>query len=90
MKTAATAALAAIVLTAGLHAQTTQTLTIRGREQTLHIAWPKEGIDLRVQLGWPNNASLSAARIVVTAPDGAEYQRSVWGKGPVDEVVSFP
>jgi hypothetical protein len=58
--------------------------------QVVHLAWPAEGVDLRVQIEWPNNAPLSAARVVVVAPDGAEYQRSIWGRGPVDEVLTFP
>jgi hypothetical protein len=59
-------------------------------EQTVRLPWPPEGIDLRVQIEWPNNAPLAAARVVVLAPDRAEFERSIWGRGPVDEVLTFP
>ena len=59
-------------------------------ERTLHIAWPTDGVDLRVQIDWPDGAALAAARFSLITPDGIEEQRSVWGAGPTDEVLTFP
>jgi hypothetical protein len=43
-----------------------------------------------VQIGWPDSAPLAAARVTLTTPDGAAHERSIWGAGPTDEVVTFP
>jgi len=54
------------------------------------LVWVNEGVDLRVQVAWPESRNLSAARVTVTDANGAEYQRSMWGSGPTDEVLIFP
>jgi hypothetical protein len=56
----------------------------------LRIPWPAEGVDLRFQIDWPDQAPLAAARVRVTAPDGTAHERTLWSKGPADEVLSFP
>ncbi len=56
----------------------------------LRIPWPAEGVDLRFQIDWPDRAPLAAARIRVIAPDGTAHERTLWSKGPADEVLSFP
>ena len=56
----------------------------------LRIPWPAQGVDLRFQIDWPDDGPLAAARIRVSSPDGTTYDRTVWSKGPADEVVSFP
>jgi len=59
-------------------------------EQRLLIPWPPEGIDLRLQIDWPEEPTFAAARIRLTAPDGTEYERSIWSRATADEIVSFP
>ena len=59
-------------------------------EQAVKISWPPEGVDLRVKIGWPEGAPLAAARLSLIGPDGVEHQRSIWGAGPADEVLTFP
>lgn len=54
----------------------------------LTLAYPKEGIDLDFQIDWPGDA-LSAARIRLQNPDGKELDKTIWGKGQTDEVVTF-
>jgi len=53
------------------------------------IPWPAEGVDLRIQVDWPDDAPLAAARLKVTDPEGGEQERSIWSKGPSDEVLTF-
>jgi hypothetical protein len=53
------------------------------------IPWPREGVDLRVQINWPENAPLAAARLRVIDPEGGEQERSIWSAGPADEVLTF-
>jgi hypothetical protein len=56
----------------------------------LRIPWPPQGVDLRFQIDWPDDGPLAAARIRVISPDGTTHERTVWSKGPADEVLSFP
>lgn len=58
-------------------------------EAEFTIPWPAEGVDLRVQIDWPENAPLAAARLRVTDPEGSEQERSIWSAGPADEVLTF-
>lgn len=53
------------------------------------IPWPREGVDLSVQIEWPENAPLAAARLRLIDPEGNEQERSVWSAGPADEVLTF-
>jgi hypothetical protein len=53
------------------------------------IPWPREGVDLRVQIQWPENAPLAAARLRLIDPEGGEQERSIWSAGPADEVLTF-
>jgi len=53
------------------------------------IPWPPDGVDLRVEIGWPETAPLAAARIRLTDPEGTEQERSIWSAGPADDVLTF-
>jgi hypothetical protein len=53
----------------------------------LDIDFPKEGIDLAVDVTWATNG-LAAAEISVTV-DGAEMNKTVWGQGSASDVVTF-
>ena len=54
------------------------------------IPWPKEGIELRVFVVWREGTRNAAMRVRLTAPDGTEYDRSVWGDATADDVLKFP
>ena len=54
------------------------------------IPWPKEGVELRALVNWPEGTRSAAMRVRLTAPDGAEYDRSVWGGAKADDVLRFP
>ena len=56
----------------------------------LRIPWPAQGVDLRFQIDWADVAPLAAARIRVISLDGTTSERTVWSKGPADEVLTFP
>ena len=58
-------------------------------EQEVQLAWPEEGVDLQVQITWPAG-TLAAARVRLTDPAGEEHERTVWGGGEVEEVLTFP
>jgi hypothetical protein len=61
----------------------------KSAEADFSIPWPPDGVDLRVQIDWPNDAPLAAARVRVTDPEGGEQERSIWSAGPADEVLTF-
>jgi hypothetical protein len=58
-------------------------------EAEFTIPWPPDGVDLRVQIDWPENAPLAAARLRLTDPEGVEQERSIWSAGPADKVLTF-
>ena len=57
---------------------------------TLALAYPKEGVDLQVKVAWPADAGDAALRVRLTDPDGVEHDKTVWGRGEMEEVVTFP
>jgi hypothetical protein len=59
-------------------------------EHTLNIEFPKEGVDLEIKAQWPANTPATAIRAQLTTPSGATFEKSVWGEGSLDEVVTFP
>jgi hypothetical protein len=59
-------------------------------EQQVTLAYPDEGVDLQFHIEWPEDAPLAALRVQLTDPAGDQHEKSVWGKGVVDEVVTFP
>jgi len=56
----------------------------------VEIPWPKEGIELHVLAAWPGGTRNAAMRVRLTAPDGTEYDRTVWGDTAADDVLTFP
>jgi hypothetical protein len=62
-----------------------------GPRETLDVSlpFPEEGIELGVMVKWPGQ-ELSALRLQLTTPDGAELDRSAWGTETMEAVLSFP
>lgn len=58
--------------------------------KTLALAFPKEGVDLVVKVVWAADAGEAAVRVRLTDPDGNEHDKTVWGRGEMEEVVTFP
>ena len=56
---------------------------------TCEIPWPKEGVELHVLVHWPEGTHSAAMRVRLTAPDGTEHDRSVWGDTTADDVLTF-
>ena len=54
------------------------------------LPFPKEGVDLLLKVAWPTDAGDAAARIRLTDPDGNEHDKTIWGRGEIAEVVTFP
>jgi hypothetical protein len=59
-------------------------------ERQVTLEYPAEGVDLQFHIEWPEDGPLSAVRVQLTDPAGDTHEKSVWGKGTVDEVVTFP
>jgi hypothetical protein len=53
----------------------------------LDIDFPKEGIDLAMDVTWETKG-LAAAEISVTV-DGSEMHKTLWGQGSASDVVTF-
>lgn len=59
-------------------------------DHELSIVYPEKGVDLIFHIEWADDAALSAARVRLTDPAGETHEKSVFGKGTVDEVLTFP
>ena len=59
-------------------------------EHEVQIPYPKQGVDLQFHIEWPEDSAWAAARVRLTDPDGEIREKTVWGKGAVDEVLTFP
>ncbi len=55
----------------------------------LKLPYPAAGIDLQFQVSWPEE-SLNALRVGLTDPAGEKHEKTLWGKGHVVDVLSFP
>ena len=59
-------------------------------EKQITLDYPDEGIDLQCHLEWPDDVPVSAVRVQLTDPAGDTHEKSIWGRGTVDEVLTFP
>jgi hypothetical protein len=59
-------------------------------ERDLSLVYPAEGVDLQFHVEWPDDAPLAAMRVQLTDPAGDTHEKSLWGKGATDDVLSFP
>jgi len=59
-------------------------------DREISIVFPDKGVDLVFHIEWPEDGPLAAARVRLTDPLGDTHEKSVWGKGIVDEVLTFP
>ena len=59
-------------------------------ERKVRLVYPKEGIDLQFQAEFPDDATHVAMRVKLTDPDGNELEKSLWGMGSIDDVLTFP
>ena len=57
---------------------------------SVQIPWPKEGVELHVVVAWPDGTRSAAMRVRLTATDGTEHDRTVWGDTIADQVLTFP
>jgi hypothetical protein len=59
-------------------------------QETLQLEYPREGIDLEIQVTWPPAEKPAALRVRITDPDGNEHEKTLWARGEMDEVLTFP
>ena len=59
-------------------------------ERDLPLVYPDQGVDLQFHIEWADDAPLAAMRAKLTDPAGDTHEKSLWGKGVVDDVLTFP
>jgi hypothetical protein len=59
-------------------------------ERKLALPFPKEGVDLQFAVEFPDGAPLAAVRARLTDPAGETHEKSLWGTGRIDDVLTFP
>jgi hypothetical protein len=59
-------------------------------ERDLPLAYPDQGVDLQFHVDWGADTPLAAMRAKLTDPAGDTHEKSLWGKGVVDDVLTFP
>lgn len=59
-------------------------------ENSITMTVPKEGADLEYKVLWPPGTALTAARLSVAVDDGEPVEKTLWGTGQVDDVLTFP
>ena len=57
--------------------------------KVFEMEFPREGIELEIKAAWPTGTPVSAVRVTVTPGNGAPLEKSAWGAGSVDEVLTF-
>jgi hypothetical protein len=57
-------------------------------DRTLKMHFPDEGVDLQIQASWAPEVK-AALRVQLTDSRGEEHERTLWGSGEVDEVLTF-
>lgn len=58
--------------------------------RTLPIPFPPEGVDLQLEVAFPDGAPLAAMRARLTDPEGETHEKALWGTGRIDDVLTFP
>jgi len=59
-------------------------------QKDITMPYPKEGVDLEYQVTWPPGTQQTAARLSVAPNDAEPVEKTLWGAGQVDDVLSFP
>lgn len=59
-------------------------------EKDIAMPYPKEGVDLEYNVVWPPGTPLCAARLSVAPDDAEPVEKTLWGAGHIDDVLSFP
>lgn len=59
-------------------------------EHALNIEFPKEGVDIEIKAQWPAGTPATAVRAQLKTPSAGTLEKSVWGEGELDEVLTFP
>jgi hypothetical protein len=69
------------------HSEPVEALT---EEKDIAMNIPKEGVDLEYQVIWPPGTPMTAARLSVAPNDAEPVEKTLWGTGQVDDVLTFP
>jgi len=57
--------------------------------KNFEMEFPKEGVDLEIKAAWTSGTPVAAVRVSITHGNGNPIQKSAWGTGSVDEVLTF-
>ncbi|MDB6171095.1 MAG: hypothetical protein JWL59_406 [Chthoniobacteraceae bacterium] len=66
-----------------------QAVSAQDVEVELQLPYPEKGIDLQFEIAWPGDA-LAAMRVKLSDPAGTEHEKTLWGRGEVNDVLAFP
>jgi hypothetical protein len=67
-----------------------EVVTTLTAEKDIAMTYPKEGVDLEYKVVWAPGTPLCAARLSVAPNDAEPVEKTLWGTGQVDDVLSFP
>jgi hypothetical protein len=67
--------------------ETTPALNI---EHALNIELPKEGVDFEIKAQWPTGTPATGVRVQLKTRSAGTLEKTVWGEGELDEVITFP
>ena len=59
-------------------------------ERKLRVPFPKQGVDLQFEVEFPDGSPLGAMRARLIDPAGETHEKSLWGTGRIDDVLTFP
>jgi hypothetical protein len=59
-------------------------------QKDVAMIYPKEGVDLEYSVTWPPGTQICAARLSVAANDAEPVEKTLWGSGQIDDVLTFP
>ena len=65
-------------------------VTAPAMENQIAMSYPKEGVDLEFKVEWPPGTPLTAARLSVAANENEPVEKTLWGAGKIDDVLTFP
>lgn len=60
-----------------------------GSDSETQLVIPEEGVDLLVQVRWPEGTPESAVEISLAPQAMASLSRNLWGKGDLEEILTF-
>lgn len=58
--------------------------------KSIRLEYPPDGVDLQIEVLWPESENDAAVRVQLTDPGGNDHEQTVWGRGQMLETITFP